>query len=292
MMVKGGCLMINGGMNRLRMSALLLMLMIFGTACGSTAGQADTRASEQIRKMEFLNQTANEMYKEVTEGQVVEARNKLLQLSDQITRIQFEGVTSIEGLNALTETITQAKRVFNAASYTPEEGNFAAAKVRLATDALIHTNQPMWQQYYKVLNNDIDSMEQGLSDNKKELTIEGFNRLVQHISLIKPALFISREPSEIEKLDSLILFVRNELSGDSIQIKNVQNGILNLQAGIDELFERKKDATAYLPMIDTRQPILWSLGIGAIIISVLTFAGWRMFRSGRNVIPVKHIDEG
>ena len=104
-----------------------------------------------------MNQIADEMYKQTMDGQVTEARNKLMQMSDQIPKIHFEGITSVEGLNALTETITRAKRVYNAADYSPEEGQVAVAKIRLATDALSHKNQPMWLQYYKVLQNDTNA---------------------------------------------------------------------------------------------------------------------------------------
>ncbi|MNI98283.1 hypothetical protein D3C73_1571010 [compost metagenome] len=76
-----------------------------------------------------------------------------------------------------------------------------------------------------------------------------------------------------------------------MQVKDIQSGIKNLEMTIDELFLRQKDQSAYLPIPDPQQPILWTLGMGAIIISVLTFAGWRMFLSRQNVVPVKHKNE-
>lgn len=280
---------------RLKLSALIALLIIILAACGvsdAPGGQDKSTDQEQSRRLEFLNQSADEMYDLIMKDQVIEARGKLLQISDQITRIPFTGVASVEGINALTETITQAKRVFNAVAFSPEEGQFAAAKVRLATDALIHANQPMWLQYYKVLQNDLDLMEQGVAENKRQTTIDGFNKLVQHVALIKPSLYINRDSSEIEKLDSQFSFLRGELNSDPLQASNVQRGIRNLQVSVDELFRKKRETAAYLPLAETRHPILWTLGIGVIIVSVLSFAGWRMFHTGRGVVTVKRKEEG
>jgi sporulation protein YpjB len=280
-----------------RLAAMLLLVTVVSivTACGaisSTKGQAIVKVDpEQVQKMEFLNQIADEMYKKSMDGQVTEARSKLLQISDQIPKIRFEGVISVEGLNALTETITQAKRVYNAASYSPEEGQIAVAKIRLATDALTHKNQPMWLQYYKVLQNDVNMLSQSIKADKQQEAVASFGKLSQHIGVIHPSILISREPTEVEKLDSLMTFLHSNLKTSPMSIRQVESGVEHLQQIIDELFMKNKDAIAIVPLTDPRQPIIWSLAIGLIIISVLSYAGFRMYRSGRNVVPVKQTKE-
>ncbi|NQX64862.1 hypothetical protein HQN90_01860 [Paenibacillus alba] len=279
---------------RSRMVATTLMLTIVATisaACGagtSTTGQAAKPIdTDQIQRVEFLNQITDEMYKQTMDGQVVEARNKLQQISDQIPKIHFEGITSVEGLNALTETITQAKRVYNAAQYSSDEGQVAVAKLRLATDALTHKNQPMWLQYHKVLQNDALLLTQDIKSNKQAEALTDFGKMSQHIAIIHPALLISREASSVEKLDSVLVFLHKNISEKPMAARQLESGLTHLNQVLDELFLKNKDAIAFVPITDPRQPIIWSLGIGLIIVSVLSYAGWRMYQSGRSFVTVK-----
>jgi len=280
-----------------RLAALLPLLLALGLAAGcSGAGVAGAGAAkadpEQVKNVEQLNRTADDMYKMALAGQVSEARGKLLLLGEQITQIRFDGITSVEGMNALTESVTQAKRVFNAVRFSPEAGQVAVAKIRLATDALTHANQPMWMQYYKVLQNDIGALDQAVKAGQQPAAWSGYETLSQHVAVIRPALLISRPPSDVEKLDSLLTALRGGLRAEPLPQAQLEDGIEHLQRTVDELFMKKTEATAYLPMTDPKQPIVWSLGIGLIIVSVLSYVGWRMFRSGRNTVPVKINREG
>ncbi|MEW9698963.1 sporulation protein YpjB [Paenibacillus sp. SI8] len=279
------------GVKRLASLLLVVTVVCISAACGAVTSSKSEAAvrddPEQIQKMEFLNQIADEMYKKTMDGQVPEARNKLLQMSDQIPKIKFEGATSVEGLHEFTETITQAKRVYNAVNYSPEAGQAVVAKIRLATDALTHKNQPMWLQYYKVLRNEINELEQAVKANQQQTAISSFNKFSQHIGTIHPSILISRQPAEVEKLDSLLTFIHGNLQKSPLPGKQLESGIERLQQVIDELFLKNKDALALVPLADPRQPIIWSLGIGLIIVSVLSYAGWRMYQSGKHVVPVK-----
>ncbi|WP_261301095.1 sporulation protein YpjB [Paenibacillus andongensis] len=282
-------------MKWLTTTLLLAVVISISSACGvstSTIGQAAPIDPVQVERIAFLNQIADEMYKQTMDGQVTEARNKLMQMSDQIPKIHFEGITSVEGLNALTETITQAKRVYNAVTYSPEEGQIAVAKIRLATDALTHKNQPMWLQYHKVLQNDTNILHEAVKANKQKEALANFGKLSQHVAIIHPSLLISRDASSVEKLDSLLTFIRTNLNSQPMSIRQLESALDHLNQVLDDLFLKNKDAIAFVPLTDPRQPIIWSLGIGLIIVSVLSFVGWRMYQSGRNIVHVKQTKEG
>lgn len=286
---------LSGGLKRLTVTFVLAAVVSISSACAastSTSGQAAKPLDpQQVQRVEFLNQIADELYKQTMDGQVLEARNKLMQMSDQIPKIQFEGITSVEGLNALTETITQAKRVYNAVNYSPEEAQMAVAKIRLATDALTHKNQPMWLQYYKVLQNDTAALTQDVKSGKQQGAIASFGKLSQHIAIIRPSLLISREASSVEKLDSVLLFLRKNINSQPMAVHQADSGLDQLGHVLDELFLKNKDAIAFVPITDPKHPIIWSAGIGLIIVSVLSFVGWRMYQSGRHIVPIKQSRE-
>lgn len=283
---------------RLRGIAVTILLgfvLCLLAACGTnqhTVGQASKPVDPvQVERIAFLNGIAEELYTLTMSGQVAEARSKLIQLSDQIPKISWEGITSIEGLNALTATVTDAKRVYNAVNYSPNEGQLVVAKIRLATDALSHKNQPMWLQYYKVLQNDTQLLSQHVKANKQQEAIEQFGKLSQHIAIIHPSLIISRDPSTVEKLDSLLVFLRTNVNTKPLPIRPLEAGIVNVNQLLDEIFMKHKDALAYVPLTDPNHPIIWSLSIGVIIIGVLSYAGWQMYQSGRHIVPVRQTRE-
>jgi sporulation protein YpjB len=276
-------------------SLLLILLVAVQLLAGCTVGQKSVKQTdsqkptqEQLQKLELLNQTADEMYKRVMQGDLAGGRAVLQQLSEQIPQIRYEGVTTLEGLNALTETIAQGKRVFNTVNLSPEEGQVSVATIRLATDALTHAEEPMWMQYYRPLQDDLDQMERAIQAQKKPDLIKADAKLRQHITIIHPSLLINRDPIEVEKLDSLVLFISEQIRSEQELYKQILNVMPNLRNTIDVLFLRK-EATAYLPIIDDHQPILWTFIIGSIIVSVLGFAAWRLARKDDGVITIhKH----
>ncbi|WNR42423.1 sporulation protein YpjB [Paenibacillus roseipurpureus] len=276
----------------LLITAVVCVLAACGKSVGTTGQALKPMDPVQLEKIAFLNGIAEEMYTLTMSGQVSDARNKLSQIADQIPKIQFEGITSVEGLNALTQTITEAKRVYNAANYSPAEGQIAVAKIRLATDALTHKNQPMWLQYYKVLLNDSDMMRKQVKANNPGDAIREYGVLVQHIAIIHPSLLISREPSSVEKLDSLLRYIGTQVNTKPMPMKQIDSALTSLNAVLDELFMKHKDALAYVPLTDPNQPIIWSISMGFIIVSVLSYVGWRMRQSGRHIVPVKQREKG
>lgn len=245
---------------------------------------------EQTQRVELLNQTADDMYTKVMQGDITGGRMVLQQLGDQVTQVQYYGIASVEGMNALAETVTQAKRVFNAAKYSPEEGQVSAAKIRLATDALTHSNQPMWLQYYKLLQEDIRGMEQGADQKQMQGLQQAIRQLEQHFAIIHPSLLISRDPSDVEQADSIVTFLTGQLRSEQEPYGAVKNVLTPLRQIIDKLF-MKKDAAAYLPITDQQNPILWTLAIGSFILAALGFAGWRLSRKDDGLVPVRKQDK-
>ena len=158
------------------------------------------------------------------------------------------------------------------------EGKLAAAKIRLVGDALTHPNEPMWLQYYKILQDDISHLQNALQ--KKNIQ-EVRNQIVQlnsHYLIIRPAALMNRDPSAINKVDSIILFLQRQTAPNQVDMASLMNVIDQLNQSMSELFQRS-DAAAYVPLFpDHKQSIwLWTLVVGLFIVTVLAYSGWRMF---------------
>ncbi|TNJ63574.1 hypothetical protein FE784_25000 [Paenibacillus hemerocallicola] len=261
---------------------LLVMAILAGCGQGEPAGANDnTASSEQLKQVEQLNAAADEMYRYVMDGNMDKARDKLNEVGAKLTGIRFEGITSVEGVSALSESIVQAKRVFQSVQYSQEAGQAAAAKIRLATDALTHANQPMWLQYYKGMKESAYQLEQAVQRRNQRDAVAGLEQLQLRYSTIRPSILISRPSAQAEKLDSLFAFLRNQLSQPEADLKQIGGGLAHLQQSLDELFDRR-DKAAYVPMVERPVPIRWIFTFGSIIVAVLAFAAWRIFDFERN----------
>ncbi|MCZ8512967.1 sporulation protein YpjB [Paenibacillus filicis] len=267
-------------------------LILFGCAQSAKerAASAPKPTQEQLQKVELLNRTADDMYKRVTQGDVSGGREVLKQLNDQLPKIQFEGITTADGIRALTNVLNDATRTFNAVKFNPNEGQLNAVRLRLATDALTHASQPMWLQYYKQLSDDISKLEKSAKAKNKADLRKAAGDLSLHYSIVHPSLLISRSATDVEKMDSLTAFVKGQAEGSEDPFKNVLNAVPHLVQILDKLF-MKKETTAYLPYADQQNPILWTLVLGSIIMSALSFAGWRLSKKDDGVVTIRRSED-
>ncbi|TMV51248.1 sporulation protein [Paenibacillus mesophilus] len=273
------------GIRRVGVACFVLFLVLgFAVGCGQErpAGADRTQATpEQLKQVGQLNAAADEMYRYVMDGAIDKARDKLEEIGSQMTGIRFEGITSVEGVGALSESIVLAKRVFQSVHFSQEEGQAAAAKIRLATDALTHANQPMWLQYYKGMKESAYRLEQGVLKRDKKEAAAGLEQLQLRYATIRPSLLISRPASQVEKMDSLLTFFRSQLSQPEIDLKQTGGALEHLRQELDELFGRR-DRSAYVPIVERQVPASSILLFGSIIIVVLAYAAWRIFEFERN----------
>ncbi|WP_159883049.1 sporulation protein YpjB [Paenibacillus puerhi] len=275
------------------LAAILLLPLLGG--CGDLQGakqqgQTERTASvlseRQKQQIKLLNDAAEVLYQNMQKGNVEDGRVVIQQISDQVTQISFDGVTSIEGMKALTETITQARRVMGAVKFDPDAGQVAAARVRLAADALSHSSQPMWLQFYKPLQDDLDAVEQAAKANDSSALHDAISHLDQHYATVHPSLVIGRPAEDVEKMDSLLAFVKSQVAGPQTSLRNVLNAVPPMRQMLDKLF-MKRETTAYLPYPEQQNPILWTMGLGSFILAALGFAGWRLSKKNDGLVPVK-----
>jgi sporulation protein YpjB len=216
------------------------------------------------------------MYRYAAEGNVLEARNQLIAIGDQVTRIRFDRIATVEGLNALTELLTEAKRTYNAVQSSDEQIQWAAARIRLAADAMTHPNEPMWKQYGKLIFNDLSRLDAAVLNYDKTAVQAPWADLQQHYATVRPSLLLCLTPDHVERSDSLFVFLRNQLQAQELQSAELQTGLAELRATFAPIFGID-DTAAFMPELGKKQPLLWSLSIGSSIVIVLAYTAWRMF---------------
>lgn len=266
--------------------ALCLMLAVMGGCIRQEQKQKPVMAgADDLRKIEQLNRAADDIYKLTTEGNVVGVLERMNEISALIPTIKYGGITSVEGMNALAQSVVQAKRSFNSVYATQQDTLIAAAKIKLVADALTHPNEPMWHQYYKVMKEDVRVLQLAVQQKNETQVGQAVVRYERHYSTIRPALFISRDPSDVEKLDSLMSFIKTQSTAKAIAYENLANASEHLQSALDLIFDKREEDTAYLPLGQNANPTWWTMLMAVIIIPVLAFAGWRMYAE-RSLVKV------
>jgi sporulation protein YpjB len=228
-------------------------------------------------KLNQMNQLAVDIYEATTHEDYMAARQKLDEMSRMVTDIRYKEITSVEGMGAFVDSINEARRLFNAARFEPEAALVSIAKIRFAVDALLHTHQPLWFNYYSVLKEDVAHLQ----DAKNRLNLEDAQKhskaLSVHYSIIRPAALITRSPEMIEKMDSIVTFIQKQVGSELTLKNNVESGLEHLRYAVDELFLKDKSTLGPIGYVST--PVSIMVGIAAVIISVLSFVAWKKFKA-------------
>ncbi|WP_342561794.1 sporulation protein YpjB [Paenibacillus sp. FSL R7-0345] len=253
-------------------------------AGGSEAGQTAVTGSEAPaltgrNGAERLEQAAEALYSYVLEGDVVKARQKSAEISEIFVSSSFEGLTSVEGVNALSGVIMDLKSTLSAAQIDPGKWEAAAARLRLAANSLNHPRQPMWQQYYKLIREDLNDMEQSAAAGNPERWNSAVSRLQSRYDTIRPAVVISSRPEVVNAFDSWLSYAAgvsasSQPPGRSRLLEIVSYG----QDAVRVLFGKERDEPALSLPLAPREYGAWGLLGGAFIITALAYAAYRKYR--------------
>lgn len=240
--------------------------------------QIESNPEVRTQILEKFNQTAEIVYQGAIEGNLTDVRSNVAQLESMLKQIPLGELTSVEGIRALTNSIVETKRVVNAVKVDLNRWRFTTAKMRLAVDALTHPKQPMWVQYYKVFLDDIDQLERAVKAGQGTNTLQAFRGFQEHYELIRPSAIIQRDPSTIEAADSYVSYLQTRAMAQPLSKDQVLEAIVMAKPILQQLFQKTTDSPTFVP-IGTEDDIwVWTFGIGAVVITVLSYVGWRKYQ--------------
>jgi sporulation protein YpjB len=278
------------------LSAALAIIVIIGAGCSDSKVKlslASVPDLADMKQVELFSQMADEVYEKTIKGAFPEARQQIILMGNMVPKMRLDGVTSLEGIQALANTLVQATTVFNAVRLNPDDALLAAAKIRLMADALTHPNTPMWIQYNKVIQEDLNNLERAIKQKQAKAAQNSFIELKNHYETIRPALKVSRNNTSVAMIDSALSFLQSGLKKTPIEYVNLSSTLKQARESLERLFQNKTDETAYLPIILTDEPILiWSLCLGALIILTLAFVAWRKLQARHDIVPMRRKADG
>jgi len=266
----------------------------FAAGCGTSnepVPEAEAKkvvSDVQRQTMRLMNEAAEQAYQSVQKGDLEETKARVAQLSVLSTKLSYDGLATVEGIEAVTGSIHAAMRSLNASTPDPHAATMKVATARLAVDALSHREQPMWLGLRDALSADLERVAMAAESKNDPAASEALASWRGHLSIVRPAVVVSREPSEAVKLDSITAFLTNALR--SADWNGLRQAMPNLEAALNEVFadqDRETTVTPLAPTAEPPHPILWSLGLGAFIVAVLTYVAWKRYAAEQGVTRVK-----
>lgn len=205
---------------------LLPLLLLAGSpaAAASPAGKGldggrapapVSQLSDEERgdKLKQLETAAEALYGHMQQGRVEEAHAEMERLIAALEGVSFKGLTSVEGIHALAESIMDARETLARSEIVPDEWSRSSAVLRLAVNSLLHKDKGLWLQYYKVMADDMQRMNNARVGGQSEKLRAAFGNLQQHYETIRPAAVIRRDPSTVNRFDSWLSYAER-LSND------------------------------------------------------------------------------
>lgn len=272
--------------NRIVVAVIAVMLFTLHFAVTAAADHEVTKEVQQ--QLNKLDETADEMYEAAKNNAWDQTREHIGQLKEWIPQIKYEGITDIEGMNALTEAALSAEYTLNQVQLSGQEVMVAAARLRLAADALTHPHQPMWLQYFKWFQEGAEQMETALQINNPVKFAESVKQVQGYYDIVRPSMLINRDRELIVRMDSLLHYLQQVSQNDTYNKEELSNVIMEYKSTANELFERTSQDT-YTEFRPTAFPIGGMITFGAFILAVLAVAGWRIYRYEKltGFVPVK-----
>ncbi|WP_410768386.1 sporulation protein YpjB [Fontibacillus sp. BL9] len=261
-----------------------------GLAVAAASGLTDQGAQEPeqepAEKLALFEKAAEDLYRDMQDGDTQGALQNMARLTEALEGLSFKGLTSVEGIHALAESIMDVRETLSSVEISRDDWASSSARLRLAVNSLAHQDHPLWLQYYKVMADDLEKMGRGRSEGSPVVVREAFLSLKNHYAMIRPAAVIRRDPSEINRFDSWMSYA-DRLSRDKVWDEpSVNKAVRQGDRLLKELFGRKVEEPVFLPITGYGQPWYWGLLIGGWIVLALAYTGLRKYRGDQNVTPV------
>jgi sporulation protein YpjB len=226
-----------------------------------------------------LEQAAEALYGYVLEGNVMKVRQETAEISRIFVSSSFEGMTSVEGINALSGVIMDLKASVASAQDSPQKWEFTAAKLRLAANSLNHPRQPIWLQYYKLIREDLNAMEQSGVANDLAGWKSAVQKLQGRYETIRPAVIVARQPEVVNAFDSWLSYAAGiPSSSQKIERTRLIEIVSYGQDAVRVMFGKEKDEPALSLPLTSQEFGIWGWLAASFILAVLVYAAYRKYR--------------
>lgn len=289
----------SGTWRRLLLAALAAGTAVIAASCGAQPGQRDEQdgpaaartaiTDAQRQTMRQMDEAAERAYASVQEKDLEQTRIHLAQLSVIATKLSYDGIATVDGIEAVAWSIAEAAHSLNAVQPDHAAATTAIVRARLAVDALSHRGQPMWLEFSRPVMDDLERMSAAAAARNDPAASEALALLRGHVSVVRPAVVVSKQSSEAVKLDSVVAFLDSGVR--SADWSGIVAALPGMKEAVADVFRMdSSDRPTVSPLMPTAEPphpVVWSVGLGSFIVAVLAYVAWRRYDAEHGIIKVK-----
>ncbi len=257
---------------------ILILLLFVGLLLSwpmySLLGKLEkTAEQEQIAAFDKLSEEFLTLTKK---GDLDAARQKIEKLADAFPSQALPVSMRIESLNAVTQSILAAKKFFGSTNTADDKLLWHATQVRIAIDALTHTHQPMWRNYYSSYAHQLQNL---MHSSVQRDFVEFQAQFAENYRLylaVKPAMSVQVNEAQMEKISEAYDFLTKEVRKESIDWANIRDTLRELNGVIQQVFVGE-DKNAFSKFLFTDSTSMLMFSIGTVVTMTLAYVAWRKY---------------
>lgn len=252
---------------------------------GSVTEQADAGGGNSRAEAERFDRMAELLYRAAKESNRQAGYLYIQQLRVWMEKQKPEFQAGQEGWEIVVRTADEVEKTI-ASGKPGADWLTGAVRIRLAADAMLRPETPLWHSYETVMRDDMVRIVKAWNRTDGQGTESAraaIDSLIAHYDRIEAAARLQLEPVRADELKERLAYAVDLLEAgtrDYAQPEWTGRALVELEASLSRLFEGTPAAEP-LPAVapvHAGNPISWVLMLGAIIMGVLAFSGYRKYK--------------
>lgn len=262
------------------LAAAALILWLESWLSGQAAAAAGPASPGE--PVEQFRLAAESLYRSVGEGDPLGVLRKVTEAEDALLGVPVSELPSSDSAKALSESMERMRRAVTALSPNENEVYAASASLRLAADAISPKGQGLWLDYRRLMREDAAELAVSLSGERGGTSKDALARLgtlTAHYELVRTAAAVTGRSASVDRADAVFRYAKRILADSPPNPSLTAPLAAQIRATVDGLFPAS-EAPASVPLAPAPPAGFFSV-IGAFILTVLTYSGWRKYRDER-----------
>lgn len=255
---------------------LLLMLFVIIFTIGTPIY---AMTSSNINK---LNQKSDEALQMVKIKRDEDALHLLQSFSEELLAMAGkENVFNSDELKIITAAYDGALKSLQTTENTYDYKVNALTKLRLVVDAVSSNHRPLWTEMEESMMTTFSETKKAVSEKNSQQFHNELNALLIQYDLIYYSLKVDVKPETIQTVDARFQYL-DQYRPQIFESVSSQKELDELQDEMKEIFDEMKK--------DEADPSLWwvIISTGSIIISTLSYVGWRKYKGTKETVRSKN----
>lgn len=218
-------------------------------------------------------------------GELDKAKLTLQQFKDTFESTSFiNNLMTMDQLRILTVTFDQAEEAVTAVDMNNKERIAHVKRFRLAYDATHSSYQPLWVKMETPVMSAFKEMKAAMAEGNVSLYHEYLNEFLVQYSIVQPSIQVDLASDRAQEVHARVQYVdryRQDILKDETKLIEVDKLEHDLHKLFDEMTGDETDPSFWWVMFTT----------GGIIISTLSYVGFRKYRAERTKKEPKRLHD-